>query len=220
MPHRSGNKWRWGNLKRKSKEDLRKTVYGIWAKNGSKGSFSKFWKTGKVDEGEGPEKALAVISFKKVPRRELPALLDEISSYAESPRWSRAQFEKYLYSEKTIDAEDMSMYYGAFADGKCLALSYLNKVPDGCVLIAQVSSVAKGFGKVLIENILARAPDVWWGVDPAGGEDLLSYYRSNFGDEAEEVSLRRSKWAATRFFVRASGAGRAAILDMIEKAGA
>ena len=50
MPHKAGGKWKWGNVERSSKEDLRKTVYGIWKKNGGKGSFSTFWKTGKVSE--------------------------------------------------------------------------------------------------------------------------------------------------------------------------
>ena len=53
MPHRVGKKWKWGNIERNSKEDLRKTVYGIWMKNGEKGSFSKFWKTGKTNENDG-----------------------------------------------------------------------------------------------------------------------------------------------------------------------
>ncbi len=52
MPYKSGGKWKWGNIERSSKEDLRKTVYGIWMKNGGEGSFSKFWKTGKVSESE------------------------------------------------------------------------------------------------------------------------------------------------------------------------
>ena len=52
MPHKSSSgKWKWGNIERSSKEDLRRTVYGIWQKNGGKGSFSEFWKTGKVTEG-------------------------------------------------------------------------------------------------------------------------------------------------------------------------
>lgn len=50
MPHKVGNKWKWGNVERNSEEELRKTVYGIWTKNGKKGSFSKFWRTGKVSE--------------------------------------------------------------------------------------------------------------------------------------------------------------------------
>lgn len=50
MPHRVGGKWKWGNLERSDKEELRRIVYGIWKKNGEKGSFSSFWKTGRVDE--------------------------------------------------------------------------------------------------------------------------------------------------------------------------
>ena len=50
MPYKSDGKWKWGNLERKSKDDLRKLVYGIWMKGGKKGSFSKFWEKGKVTE--------------------------------------------------------------------------------------------------------------------------------------------------------------------------
>ena len=50
MPHKVGKKWKWGNIERDSQEELRKVVYGIWMKNGKNGSFSKFWKTGQVDE--------------------------------------------------------------------------------------------------------------------------------------------------------------------------
>lgn len=52
MPHKSGSKWKWGNIERDSEDELRKTVWGIWKKNGGKGSFSKFWETGKVSEEE------------------------------------------------------------------------------------------------------------------------------------------------------------------------
>ena len=50
MPYISNGKWKWGNLERKSKDDLRKLVYGIWMKGGSKGNFSDFWEKGKVTE--------------------------------------------------------------------------------------------------------------------------------------------------------------------------
>lgn len=40
----SSGKWKWGNVERSSKKELVQTVYGIWKKNGSKGSFSKFLK--------------------------------------------------------------------------------------------------------------------------------------------------------------------------------
>ena len=85
MPHKIGKKWKWGNIERSSKEDLRKIVYGIWMKNGSKGSFSKFWKTGKVDEVQAIvselDKFQSKMVFKKVQRNELVSLLDEIETY-------------------------------------------------------------------------------------------------------------------------------------------
>ena len=50
MPHKVGKKWKWGNVERDTKQELVQAVYGIWVKNGKKGSFSKFWKTGKAKE--------------------------------------------------------------------------------------------------------------------------------------------------------------------------
>ena len=47
MPHKVSNGYKWGNITRSTKGELVKIVYGIWKKNGSKGSFEKFWKTGK-----------------------------------------------------------------------------------------------------------------------------------------------------------------------------
>ena len=45
MPIKTSNgKWKWGNVERSSKKELVQTVYGIWKKNGSKGSFSDFLK--------------------------------------------------------------------------------------------------------------------------------------------------------------------------------
>ena len=75
MPHKVGKKWKWGNIERSSKEDLRKTVYGIWMKNGSKGSFSKFWKTGKVNEDETTANAKKI----DFPTDEIDSLKDRLS---------------------------------------------------------------------------------------------------------------------------------------------
>lgn len=48
MPHKVGQHWEWGNIKRDTQEELVRTVYGIWQKNGAKGKFEDFWKTGKT----------------------------------------------------------------------------------------------------------------------------------------------------------------------------
>lgn len=220
MPYQSNGKWKWGNIERKSKEDLRKTVYGIWMKNGSKGSFSKFWKTGKVDEAEDAtnelEKFRANMVFKKVPRDELVRLLDEIEAYNENKRFKREQFEKYLSSNKTIDSEEKSMYYGLFSlDGHCLALSYLNKTPDDYVLVAQISCVVPGYGRCLLEDIISRSDAMWLAADPTAGSALVDYYRT-FG--LEEVILDHSKWAngnKQHFFLKADGKKRAEILSFL-----
>lgn len=50
MPHKTKTGWKWANIKRKTKGELAKTVYGIWKKNGSKGDFSDFWH--RKDNGE------------------------------------------------------------------------------------------------------------------------------------------------------------------------
>ena len=49
MPHKVGKKWKWGNVVRDTKQELVRVVYGIWKKkNGGKGDFKDFWKTGKA----------------------------------------------------------------------------------------------------------------------------------------------------------------------------
>lgn len=53
MPHKSENGWRWANIERPTKGELVKVVYGIWKKNGSKGDFETFWKTGKTTGSSG-----------------------------------------------------------------------------------------------------------------------------------------------------------------------
>lgn len=38
--------WRWGNIKRKTKGELVKVVYGIWIAQGKPGTFHDFWHSG------------------------------------------------------------------------------------------------------------------------------------------------------------------------------
>ena len=52
MPHKVSGGWKWGNIERPSKEELVRVVYGIWQKNGAKGIFEDFWKTGKTTGSE------------------------------------------------------------------------------------------------------------------------------------------------------------------------
>jgi len=189
MPHKVGSKWKWGNVERSSKKELLQTVYGIWKKNGGKGSFSKFWRTGSVSESEGGFQI--GLSTRPVPKDALPALLDSIGGYCTNERFSREQFEKYLGSMKEIDGPGRSMYYGLFDGDMCMALSYLNKVPEGCICVAELQCIQHGFGRILLDDIVSKSKAVWLVADPSGGEKLLEYYRS-FG--FEETLLDRGGW--------------------------
>lgn len=144
--------------------------------------------------------------FRPINRQDIPRLLDEIEGYCDNGRFNREQFEKYLFSEKRIDSVDNSMFYGLFEGGKCLALAYLNKVPEDFVLIAQVSSVVRGYGKPLIEKIIEMSRNLWWAANPDGGKKLVDYYRQ-FG--LKEVTFDNVKWVdgwSETFFYKAGTA--------------
>lgn len=146
------------------------------------------------------------IYFRKVEKKDISRLLDEIDGYVENRRYKRIQFEKYLSSTKGIDSPSKSMYYGLFdsEDGKCLALSYLNRVPDDFVLIAEIQSIFKGCGKILIENISSLCDNMWLAADPTAKSTLVEYYRQ-FG--FDEKTYRETKWSEGKketFFFKTS----------------
>ena len=168
---------------------------------------------------QSKDKFQSKIVFKKVQRDELIPLLNKIETYIESKRFKRKQFEKYLKSDKMIDREDKSMYYGLFGlDGHCLALSYLNKTPEDCILVAEIQCVIPGYGKLLLQDIINRSSAMWLAADPEAEKTLLDYYRK-FG--LEEVVIGKSKWANGKeehFFLKASGKNRENILRTLEQA--
>ena len=89
-----------------------------------------------------------------------------------------------------------TLWYGCFDNEKCMALAVLKRYrDDGIILLAEIQSAVKGYGKPLIENILRRADNIWWCADPDGGEDLVSYYRQFTRLGVKEHLIRRSKWA-------------------------
>ena len=158
--------------------------------------------------------------FRKVERKDVPRLLDEIDGYVENRRYKREQFEKYLESEKGIDSPSKSMFYGMFDsdDGKCLALSYLNKVPADFVLIAEIQSIFKGCGRILIENISSLCDNMWLAADPTAKKTLVEYYRQ-FG--FDEKTYRKTKWSDGRpetFFFKTDGkSNRNRLIKFLEK---
>lgn len=138
------------------------------------------------------------LHFRKVSKKSLTRLLNRIDSYVDNPRYNRKQFEKYMYSTKGIDSVSNSMYYGLFdSDGRCLALSYLNKVPKehNFILIAEIQSIIRGYGKILIENLLSTCDNIWWAADPEAKKTLIDYYRQFKRFGVKEKTLVESKFS-------------------------
>lgn len=140
------------------------------------------------------KKAQNGLEFRQVPAfgGELKSILRKMPLYTDNPRLKTAQFEKYL----AADGAFATLWYGCFGNGKCMALAVLKKYrDDGVILLAEVQSIVKGYGRPLIENILARSRNIWWCADPDGGESLVEYYRQ-FG--VNEYLIRKSKWVGNR----------------------
>ena len=161
---------------------------------------------------------VADLTFRRISREDVPSIMDDIPSYLNNERYSRKRFEKYLSSKKSIDAKSRSDFFGLFdKSGRCLSMCYINYgIPVGFVLIAEIQSIVHGYGKPLLEKLFEMFDNIWLAADPAGGENLLKYYRQ-FG--MDEVKLDYSKWVdgpETFFYVATGGEDEETILNYIK----
>ena len=121
---------------------------------------------------------------------EVQSIINSIPDYTDNHRYNPVQFEKYL--------DDSAVWYGCFKNNRCMALSVLKKIPtDDIVLLAEIQTVIKGYGKLLITNILSHAKNIWWACDVNGGEKLLHYYRQF--DGLIQTHIKASRWADLKF---------------------
>ena len=102
-------------------------------------------------------------------------IVSSMSKRTDNRRICDARFRKYY-------GNSGNRWIGMFEDGRCLSLAVLIKYPkndlvNDIILLAEFQSFVKGCGKPLLEVILAHYPNIWWMVDPDGGNRLLSYYR-------------------------------------------
>ena len=101
-----------------------------------------------------------------------------------------------------------------------MSLAVLKKYRnDDVILLAEVQSAVRGYGRPLIENILSRSRNIWWCADPDGGESLVCYYRQF---SVKEYLIRMSKWVGgrpeTAFYKAEDPAAEKDILDTLRKA--
>jgi len=153
--------------------------------------------------------------FKALDENDVKDILSRVESYSNNSRLVLNQFYKY-FDEDHIKQE--KLWYGCFEDDRCVALSVLKKIPKGFILLAEIQSIIKGYGKLLIKNILNRSKNIWWCTDPTGGDDLVNYYRQF---NVEEHLIKMSKWTYSpeyAFFKVSDDKHRAQILDTFDKA--
>lgn len=156
-----------------------------------------------------------VVEFKAVSDAEAKLLIDQFEKYTNNERLDLNQFEKYFDERHQTQ---LQLWYGCFKDGKCMALSVLKKIPEGFILLAEIQSVIKGYGKLLLEDVLSRSKNIWWCADPTGGESLADYYRQF---DVEEHLIKMSKWTNTpehAFFKVSDDKHRQQILSELAKA--
>lgn len=117
-----------------------------------------------------------MIEFKSISEQAVKDTLARMLLTTNNPRFVATEFSQY-FDEQTEG--QIKLWYGVFVDNECKALAVLKKfsyMPD-VILLAEIQSIEKGYGKPLIENILLRSLNIWWCAEPEGGEDLLNYYR-------------------------------------------
>ena len=155
------------------------------------------------------------IVIRPINENEVVNIVSAMKSYSDNERLSTEQFTKYLDEHDTTHKK---MWYGCFKDGKCVSLSLLKKIPEDFVLLAEIQSIVKGYGKPLLEDILKRSFNIWWCSNPEGGEQLADYYRQF---DVEEHLIRMSKWTNSpeyAFFKVTDDEHRKQILDVFDKA--
>lgn len=195
----SSGKWKWGNVERSSKKELVQTVYGIWKKNGSKGSFSDFLK-GTHESIEEQKESYFVTDLDY--NKHIKPVLDILK------KWNRIEIGNI-----TKHADDKSMKWFGIYKGRsiedivALAAVYIDKA-DKEIFFNQINSGEKGMGKYLTDRMIEYfkknkngCDHISWLSDPGSGEKLKDFYRTNFPD-AEETEEKNEWWQTSKFTLK------------------
>ena len=134
-----------------------------------------------------------MVQFKVVDENEFVGLLAQAEKCFRPKRYSRQQFQKYFGQD--------CFWHIVLLDGVMVAGAAVRHWPrnighiDDCMLIAEIQSFVKGYGKVLLGHLSFKYRNVWLAVDPDGGKSLSRYYQGilkQFG--WEEVVVQNSKF--------------------------
>lgn len=192
-------KWKWGNVERSSKKELVQTVYGIWKKNGSKGSFSNFLKGMHESTEELKERYFVTdLDYSK----HIKPVLDILK------KWKKMEIGNITKNSGDKSMKWFGIYKGrSIKDIVALAAVRIDK-GDKEIFLNQINSGEKGMGKFLIDKMIEYfkknkngCDHISWFSDPGSGEKLKDFYRANFPD-AEETEEKNEWWQTSKFTLK------------------
>ena len=145
------------------------------------------------------------MDFRVLLTSEVQDILKKSKSYVDlNPRFAAQKFTEQ-YARWNRDLFPSMIWYGLFDGDSCKALSLLEKDRNGIILLVEIQSLVKGFGKILLDEILQKASNFWLAVDPNSGETLVEWYRQF--DLLKEHIVNHSIWAdgnEQHFFYKSS----------------
>ena len=119
------------------------------------------------------KESLSKTTVREIPQQDIEDILDVIKN--SNPRYDRSQFTKNLQ-----DGSRNNKWIGCFDEKNelmALALVQEDSPYSGMYYINEIQSFQKGYGAILLSEILKKFNKVWLMCDPRGGEDLKKFYR-------------------------------------------
>lgn len=121
------------------------------------------------------KESLSKTTVREIPQQDIEDILDVIKN--SNPRYDRSQFTKNLQ-----DGSKNNRWIGCFDEKNelmALALVQEDSPYSGMYYINEIQSFQKGYGAILLSEILRKFNKVWLMCDSRGGEDLKEFYRRN-----------------------------------------
>lgn len=119
------------------------------------------------------KESLSKTTIREIPQQDIEDILDVIKN--SNPRYDRSQFTKNLQ-----DGSRNNKWIGCFDEKNelmALALVQEDSPYSGMYYINEIQSFQKGYGAILLSEILKKFNKVWLMCDSRGGEDLKKFYR-------------------------------------------
>lgn len=116
---------------------------------------------------------------------------DTVRDILHNTKVSNSRFNKEQF-EKLFGGRDVNWCVLATKDANVAIAAILEDYPfNGYCYINEIQSLEKGYGKILIDEIVKKYKKVWLTADVSADEKLVDYYRQF---DFEEIVIKKSVW--------------------------